>query len=86
MRNTNFEPQLSVIVSQRKKKIMFLSNVTKNLITHNCILQYIYSRVTNNRMPKKMLNCRPNGKTFGRTLKSLLDEVEYVYQGQTWEV
>jgi hypothetical protein len=31
----------------------------------------------NNRMPKIMLNCRPNGlRRLGRTLKSLLDEEE----------
>jgi hypothetical protein len=39
--NTNFEPQLSIILSQ--KKSMLVTNSPKNLIAHDYFKQYTYS-------------------------------------------
>ena len=39
----------------------------------------------NNRVPKIMLNCRPNGRRrLGRTLKRLLDETETGLSRYNW--
>jgi len=42
------------------------------------------TRMNNNKRPKIMLNCGPNGRRrLGRPLMSVLDEPKQVYQGLT---
>jgi hypothetical protein len=43
MGNTNADAQLSVVLSEKKKDFLLLTNYPTNLIAHNYILQYVYS-------------------------------------------
>jgi hypothetical protein len=67
------------ILKNRQRKISWRE--TKK-IQSNC-LRYVM-KMNDSRMPKIMLNYRPNGRRrLGEPLKRLLDEVEQVYQGLT---
>ena len=61
-----------------------LEPVDKKVRRYKSDWQGLVTRINNNRLPKIMLNYRPNGRRLiGRSLKKLLYEVEKVYQGLT---